>query len=673
MNWTEEQYSSRCGMSVNYWEKQSTTTIDTHLIALRCPRLISDRYSRSFVLSVLSVWASPMRTQVPDRSVCFSRWSVSVASLAFDRWLYWVSSGKISVYFFDTPGDVRLARWSSIQDQTILWEQTKKRWCSISQQFSLNLLSLDSSCSLSIYRIWWRSFNRPSTGNFGIYIWHPVKISSFPRWSLVHPQLEMLELGDETQQFVYYYHQAQEWFSTPCRRLTSLTLKNFILQTDKLQSALSQTPCLRYFKIITSSLEMMDGSRWEQMIKTKLPLLNKFEFYTRSERYRSQGNVESVLNEMIAPFRTSFWRDEKRWRVTCELVSTENRITITIYTSPMCSSQYTDLSELKTKAISNFDSNDQHSTVRLEAVTELRVQLYEILIENQVSRVKHSIKRVLWCVTSQKFVLSRWRRISFSLERRNKRSTVSAETFVIEDRSLQSEETFALLRLLSSTRSKKKCLSDQLSRANMQYSLVNTKCQWRFLPQYSLLRRRLLDNHPICESVKVKTLEHRHWEHAPCQNGVGDISVQESVQHWISFRERICSSRRDHCVREDIDALLFNVVQRWICIDMDGSTSENVSFMWKCLDGSSVQSINGAVIGHWRSASKLQVSIILNLLIKLVNTCNFAFDVSERIVYLREVSWTCDYRTDLILRSFISNLHCRTTQFSCPFVLQFRI
>ena len=209
------------------------------------------------------------------------------------------------------------------------------------------------------------------------------------------PQLEMLELGDETQQSVYYYHQAQEWFSTPCPRLTSLTLKNFILQTDKLQIALSQTPCLRYFKIITSSVEMMDGSRWEQMIKTKLPLLNKFEFYTRSERYRSQGNVESVLNEMIAPFRTSFWRDEKRWRVTCELVSTENRITITIYTSPMCSSQYTDLSELKTKTISNFDSNDQHSTVRLEAVTELRVQLYEILIENQVSRVKHSIERVL--------------------------------------------------------------------------------------------------------------------------------------------------------------------------------------------------------------------------------------------------------------------------------------
>ena len=131
------------------------------------------------------------------------------------------------------------------------------------------------------------------------------------------------------------------------------------------------------------------------MIKTKLPLLNKFEFYTRSERYRSRDNAESVLNEMIAPFRTSFWRDEKRWRVTCELVSTENRITITIYTSPMCSSQYTDLSEQKTKTISNFDSNDQHSTVRLEAVTELRVQLYEILIENQVSGVKHSIERVL--------------------------------------------------------------------------------------------------------------------------------------------------------------------------------------------------------------------------------------------------------------------------------------
>jgi hypothetical protein len=201
------------------------------------------------------------------------------------------------------------------------------------------------------------------------------------------PHLETLALGEETGQFVYYYHQAQEWFSTPCPRLTSLTLKNFTMQIDKLQSALSQTPSVRYLKIITSSLEMIDGSRWEQMIKTKLPLLNKFEFYTRLGHYRrsEEDNAESVSNEMIATFRTPLWTEEKQWQVICELVSTEN--TITIYTSPMCTTQYTHVSHLKTTTISNFDSNDQHSTVRLEAVAELRVQLYEILIENQVSRV----------------------------------------------------------------------------------------------------------------------------------------------------------------------------------------------------------------------------------------------------------------------------------------------
>ena len=395
MNWMEEQYSSLCGMSVNDWEKQSTTTIDTHLIVLRCPRLISDGYSRSFVLSVLSVWASPMRTQVPDRSVCLSRWS------GISRFTRLRSMTLLSIQWQDLCLFLRHAKRCSLSSLIlhsrsdgslgVNEEKIVQHLSAILSQPSLTrleLLTVDLSNLM-------KKFQSPIQWKLRYLHMASCKDKQLSKMIAGSPQLEMLEFGDETQLSVYYYHQAQEWFSTPCPRLISLTLKNFILQIDKLQIALLQTPCLRYFKIITSSLEMMDGSRWEQMIKTQLPLLNKFEFYTRSERYRSRDNADSVSNEMIAPFGTSSWREEKRWRVTCELVSSENTITITIYTSPMCSSQYTDLSELKTKTISNFDSDDQHSTVQLEAVTELRLQLYEILIENQVSRVKHSIERFL--------------------------------------------------------------------------------------------------------------------------------------------------------------------------------------------------------------------------------------------------------------------------------------
>ena len=81
----------------------------------------------------------------------------------------------------------------------------------------------------------------------------------------------------------------------------------------KIQLALSPISFIRHLKIVTGSPDMFDGYRLEELIKTQLPVLNKFEFYTRSHYDRSEeDHPESMLNAMIAPFRTPFWTTEKR-------------------------------------------------------------------------------------------------------------------------------------------------------------------------------------------------------------------------------------------------------------------------------------------------------------------------------------------------------------------------
>ena len=94
------------------------------------------------------------------------------------------------------------------------------------------------------------------------------------------PDLETLVVdeGNDRYSYVYHGHRAEEWFSTLCPRLISLTLWNLSLKMGGLQSALSQTPSLRHLKIITSSSDMMDESRWENLIENKLPVLSRFEF-----------------------------------------------------------------------------------------------------------------------------------------------------------------------------------------------------------------------------------------------------------------------------------------------------------------------------------------------------------------------------------------------------------
>ena len=128
-----------------------------------------------------------------------------------------------------------------------------------------------------------------------------------PRMIDRSPDLETLVLDYKSALLRRSNYIPEGWLSASCPRLTSLTLSNCPLQIDDFQRLLSQTPSLRHLKLIHPSRDLINGSRWEDLIKTKLLFLNKFEFYARfSCRGLDEENPESVSNELMVSFRTPF-------------------------------------------------------------------------------------------------------------------------------------------------------------------------------------------------------------------------------------------------------------------------------------------------------------------------------------------------------------------------------
>ena len=209
-----------------------------------------------------------------------------------------------------------------------------------------------------------------------------------PPWEMIDrsPDLKTLVLEEKSDISTYFHDRPGECLIPSCPQLTSLTLLNFSLPMNYLESLLSQTPSLHYLKIVTRSQGIMGGSRWKDFIKAKLPFLNKFEFYTRSYRYGLEQEIAaSVLNEMIAPFRTLFWTEEKGWLVICNVFPTRREAEI--YTSPICISLYTHMFDPQTMMTSNFEREDQHSAL-LESVNELHLDLRETSTDHRVSKPK---------------------------------------------------------------------------------------------------------------------------------------------------------------------------------------------------------------------------------------------------------------------------------------------
>jgi hypothetical protein len=86
-------------------------------------------------------------------------------------------------------------------------------------------------------------------------------------------------------------------------------MKQLFLSMDKIESFLSLIPSLVHLRLEGSADDaIFDSSRWEKLIRTKLPSLNRFDFCFRSQNYR-------IIELCTVEFRTSFWINEKCWPV----------------------------------------------------------------------------------------------------------------------------------------------------------------------------------------------------------------------------------------------------------------------------------------------------------------------------------------------------------------------
>jgi hypothetical protein len=105
-------------------------------------------------------------------------------------------------------------------------------------------------------------------------------------------------------------------FPTSYSQLTYLSLYQKKIEMNNIESVLSLTPSLVHLNVSgfehSFDASLYDGSRWAKLISTKLPRLNKFEF-----RFSQTCNSEYDMESILAPFRTPFWVEKKRWFVAC--------------------------------------------------------------------------------------------------------------------------------------------------------------------------------------------------------------------------------------------------------------------------------------------------------------------------------------------------------------------
>lgn len=185
--------------------------------------------------------------------------------------------------------------------------------------------------------------------------------------------LETLVLGTRKEYLFHSSNDAAEISFVPHQRLTSLTISGRSESIDTSLSFLSLTPCLRHLKVINIDVDLLDGPRWEEFIKSKLPTLKKFEFYTSCSSYQSEKETdESTLHRLISPFCMPFWTKEKRWSVRCNRFLT--RKIVEIYTTPICISDYIHPADPNTQTVFNFATEERQSTIST-SVYQLRIAL----------------------------------------------------------------------------------------------------------------------------------------------------------------------------------------------------------------------------------------------------------------------------------------------------------
>jgi hypothetical protein len=165
---------------------------------------------------------------------------------------------------------------------------------------------------------------------------------------------------------------SRDSLSTFSRQLTTLSVMHTNRSMDQLESLLSLTPLLTNLKLVNSSStcnSLIDGSRWENFIKTKLFRLKKFEFFFQHQFLRTY-NFDADVQLLILPFRTLFWIEHKHWFVTCDYIKRSHRTKLYSIPFPVNSFEY------------NFDSDK----ISMSTTTE---KYYDITTMDGVHRLSY--------------------------------------------------------------------------------------------------------------------------------------------------------------------------------------------------------------------------------------------------------------------------------------------
>jgi len=155
--------------------------------------------------------------------------------------------------------------------------------------------------------------------------------------------------------------------------LTSLTCQNSRLQMNELEFLLSLVPSLVHLQLtgsVNSSDAILDGSRWEEFIQTKLPSLKKFEFFFRAKI--DINHNPTTIESWIVPFRTMFWVKYKSWFVTCNYIIKTS--TLRLYSIPICDPCITYESDFDKIAYTTCTTND-NDTLIMNNVREVHLDL----------------------------------------------------------------------------------------------------------------------------------------------------------------------------------------------------------------------------------------------------------------------------------------------------------
>lgn len=116
--------------------------------------------------------------------------------------------------------------------------------------------------------------------------------------------------------------------------LKSLTITDCSLSAQYFELLLKPINALRNLKLVSRKRNfdsMFDGCCWEEIIRIKLPYLDKFEFFFSHSNI--QGDNFISLESLIAPFRTAFWLNDKQWFVSCAAVFSSSAIWL--HTTPI--------------------------------------------------------------------------------------------------------------------------------------------------------------------------------------------------------------------------------------------------------------------------------------------------------------------------------------------------